>query len=545
MQKRSMTFKKIAMVAMMVLLAAGAVFAGGQKEGRQVPSVLRIGWGSEGDSLSPFICYTQAGSEIIHLIYDSLLNFDENLQPVSNLAESWETSADNLTWTFHLKKGVKWHDGVDFTSADVKYTYERLLDTGLGLFADSLAGISTIECPDADTVVLHTEKPKANMLMVTTPILPEHIWTDVSDDDLEIWENESPVGTGPFKFVEWQQGEYLKLAANKDYFGKVPDIDELVFVLYANADTMGQAIKTGELGAAIYLNATQIKTLKEDKNVDVISGTMFGFTELSFNCTPYEESLGNPILMDKKVRQAIEYAMDKNNIIDVAYSGQGNPGTTIIVPDDFWHYEPTAAEIRNYNLAKAKAVLEEAGYTDKDGDGIRENAAGDKMSFTLTCRSDSTDEIKAGQMIAGNLKDAGIEITIETVDDGLLLDKIYSYDFDMFIWGWGTDVDPTIILRVMSTDQIGNNSDCNYSNPVYDQMLLDQATIIDKAERQKMVWEMQKIIYEDAPYIVLTYDISIQAVRTDMFTGWKQIPENGPYIYNLTWYNYLNVKPVR
>ncbi len=545
MKKRSVSKKKIVLVAMMVLLAAGAVFAGGQKEGKEAPAVLRVGWGSEGDSLSPFICYTQSGSEIIHLMYDSLLNFDENLEPVSNLAESWETSEDNLTWTFNLKKGVKWHDGVDFTSGDVKYTYEKLLDTELGLFADSLSGITSIECPDVNTVVLHTEAPKANMLMVTTPIIPEHIWKDVADEDLEIWENESPIGTGPFKFVEWKQGEYLKLTANKDYFGKVPEIDELVFVLYANTDTMGQAIKTGELGAAIYLNATQIKALSAEDNVDVISATMFGFTELSINCTPYEDSLGNPMLMDKRVRQAIDYAIDKENIIDVAYSGQGKPGTTIIVPDDFWHYEPTADELRSFNLEKAKQLLEDAGYIDRDGDGIRENSNGEKMSFRLACRSDGTEEIKAGQMIAGSLKDAGIEIIIESVDDGLLLDMIYSYDFDMFIWGWGTDVDPTIILRVMCTDQIGNNSDCNYSNPVYDQMLLDQATIMDKTERQKMVWDMQRIIYDDAPYSVLVYDNSIQAVRTDMFTGWKQIPENGPYIFNLTWYNYLNVKPVR
>ena len=146
-------------------------------------------------------------------------------------------------------------------------------------------------------------------------------------------------------------------------------------------------------------------------------------------------------------------------------------------------------------------------------------------------------------MIKGSAEEAGMKMNIETVDDGVLIDKIYSGDFDMFIWGWGTDLDPTTILNVMTTGQIGNMSDSNYSNEEYDQLFVKQQTIMNTDERESVVFEMQKILYEDAPYIILFYDNSLQAVNDEKWTGWKRIPEDGGYFFNLTNYNYLNVKP--
>jgi len=508
-------------------------------------NVMRVGWGVEPDSLSPFISYTQAGAEFFNLIYDPLVAFDEDLQTSPNLAKSWSMSKDQLSWTFSLRDDVTWHDGEPFTSEDVKFTYERIMESELGLYADFLKGISSIECPDPHTVVINTEKPKANMLMNTTPILPEHIWKDVAMEDLETWENPNPIGTGPFRFIEWRQGEFIKLTANPDYYKGSPSIDELVFVLYANNDTMVQALRTGELQAAININVNQINSLKKEKNISVISATANGFTEISFNCMDSPDSLGNPIMLDTRVRRAMDWALDKQKIIDLAYAGQGIPGTTLVPPDNFWHYKPKGDELRSYNPTRSAALLEESGYRDRNGDGVREDADGNELSFNFMLRSDNAEEVKAGQIISGMLKDVGIETRIETVDDGVLMDRIYAYDFDMFIWGWGTDVDPSTILNVMSTDQIDNLSDCNYSNPEYDRLLEEQRTIMDTTERQKVVWEMQNILYRDSPYIILTYDNSVQAVRTDLWKGWKQIPEGGPYFFNLTTYNYLNVEPNR
>ncbi|WP_158598303.1 ABC transporter substrate-binding protein [Falsibacillus albus] len=507
------------------------------------PVTLKVGWTAEPDSISPFIAYSISSTEIFKLIYDPLVAFNDKVEPEGRLAKSWDVSDDHLTWTFHLQKDVKWHDGVPFTSKDVKFTYETIQKSGLGLYAGYLDGITSIETPDDYTVVIKTKDPKANMLQMTTPILPEHIWKDVSMKDLEKWPNDKPIGTGPFKFEEFKKGEYIKLSKNEDYFYQKPHIDELVFVLYANNDTMVQSLKKGEIDASININANQVKPLSADDSIDVATASTHGFTELAINTWGDPKSKGNPLLKDKSIRQAISYALDKKKIIDVAYSGQGTPGTTLIPPSlDFWHYKPTKDELREFDADRAKKMLDDAGYKDTDNDGIRESSDGKKLKFRLYLRADTAEEVRAGQMIQSMLKNVGIAIDIDTVDDGLLSDKIYdNANFDMFIWGWGTDADPTTILRVMSTSQIGNLSDSYYSNSEYDKLLEQQATILDRQKRQEVVDRMQEILYDEAPYIILTYDNALQAVRTDKWDGWTKV--RGTYFYSFNNSNYLNVKP--
>jgi len=504
---------------------------------------MRIGVTVEPDSLSPLISYTQAGYEIFSVLYDSLVALDENYEAVPDLAKEWTISDDKLEWTFKLRNDVKWHDGVPFTSEDVKFSYELMLANQLGMYAGYLTGIDSVECPDDYTVIIKTLQPKANLLVLSAIILPKHIWSKVSADEYETWPNENPVGTGPFKFGEFKAGEYIKLVANDDYFEVRPYIDELIYVFYANTNVMALSLKLGEIDAATNFSANQLPFLKKNANLEVISAVSLGFTDISFNCWQDPASKGNPILMDKKVRQAIELCIDKQKILDMVYAGQGTVGTTLVPHEGFYHYEPAGNELRSYNLERAKKLLDDAGYKDNDGNGIREDANGNELNFVFTLRAENTDEIKAGQMISSMVKEAGINLEIETVDDGVLIDKIYSGDFDMFIWGWGADLDPTTILAVMSTDEIGNLSDCNYSNKEYDNLLVLQKTKMDPKERQQDVWKMQKILYEDAPYIILWYDNNLQAVNTENWTGWKRIPENGAFFFNLTTYNYKNVKP--
>jgi len=504
---------------------------------------MRIGVTKEIDSLSPFISYSSMGFEVFMLLYNPLVGVDENLNSTPDLATEWSLSYDQLVWTFKLRDDVKWSDGEPLTSDDVKFTYDLITKSGLGLYSGYLKGITSVECPDDYTVVITTEEPKANMLLNSTPILPKHIWADVKEADLETWGNDTPVGTGPFKFGEYKKGEYLKLVVNEDYYGTKSSIDELVFVLYANTDVMTQALKLGEIDAATNMAPAQLEQLKGEKNIDAISGVGYGFTQLSFNSSNDPASKGNKLLLDKNIKKAIEFSMDKKKILDMVYGGQGTEGTTLVPPDGFYHYDPSADEMRAYDVKKANELLDSSGYKDSDGDGIREDKNGNKLSFVFSLRSENAQEDNAGQMIASMAKEVGINLNIELIDDGVLIDKIYSSDFDMFIWGWGTDLDPTTILAVMSTDQIGNLSDCNYSNKEYDNLLKVQQSKMDKNERQKVVWDMQKMIYEDAPYIILMYDNNLQAVKNDKWTNWKSIPQDGGYFFNLTNYNYLNVKP--
>ena len=536
---------RILALILVLLLCVSFTACGGGSQSADGVKTFRVGNTVSIDTLNPLSSYMQVGFEVFLLVYDPLVRYDENFQPVGCLAESWDASDDGLTWTFHLKSGVKWHDGEPFTSEDVKYTYDMMQESGLGyMYATYLSGISSVECPDENTVVITTEQPKANMLMNTTPILPKHIWSGIKAEELETYANESPIGTGPFKFDSSSEG-VIKLVKNSDYFGTVPSIDECVFVSYSNSDTMAQALSLGEIDAAMSINPAQKKQLEKDKNISLISGQIPGFTQIGINVWTDPESKGNPLLKDKAIRQAIEYAIDKDKIIQMAYGGEGTAGTTLLNPGQYYHYEPTAEELRSYNTDQANALLDQAGYKDTNGDGVREDASGKSLEFSLITIADNAEEIKAGQMIVSDCQKIGVAIKNETMDDGALQDKINAADYDMFIWGWGGDIDPSIIMELLTTSMIGSNNEPHFSNADYDALYEKQLTQMDEKERQATVFEMQKIAYDEAPYIIMVYDNNLQAIRSDRWTGFKQLPaDTGLYFLNISDYNYVNIKPV-
>lgn len=498
-----------------------------------------IGTGEFVDTLNPFTAWAMMSSEVFNLIYDPLVRYDKNLKSVPCLAESWTISDDNLTWTFKLAE-AKWHDGEAFTSADVKYTYELFMTkAGAASFYGSyLTGIKSIECPDARTVVIKTAEPKANMLQNTTPILPEHIWKDVGEKGIQTYTNDSPVGTGPYKFGEMGDGT-LTLLRNDDYFSTPGNVPSYSFVEYKNSDSAAQALKTGEIDAALALNAAQLAQLQKEDSIDVISGQIPGFMQVSINVSKKSGATGDPLLKDVRIRHAIEYCIDKQKGLDMAFSGAGTIGTTLINTSDPYHWEPPASLLRNYNIAKAKQILQNAGYKDTNGDGIREDSKGNPLKFQLISIADNTEDVKYGQIIKAGCKEAGIDIDCVTMDSGALTDKLTAYNYDMFIWGWGADVDPGAILAVLTTDY-GNEP--GWSNAEYDKLFLKQAITMDPSERTAIVKHMQQIVYEEEPYIILLYDNSIQAIRSDKWKGYVQVPQNGCYFLNMSIVNYMNMQ---
>jgi peptide/nickel transport system substrate-binding protein len=511
--------KKLSMLLVMILLLMNALpfmsFGAVQDE-----TILKIGVKQEPDSLNPFASWEMASYEMFMLTYDSLVKFDRNYEVVPSLASSWELAEDQLTWTFHLRDDVKWHDGEPFTSADVKFTYEAILNSEMGMYYTSLEDIVSIETPDDYTVVITTGSPKANMLQNVTPILPAHIWSELSIDDITDYEDTAMIGTGPFKFVSWDMNQQIVLDRNPDYFNGQANVDHMIYVFYANNDTMVQALQNGEIDIALDLDYVDIKSALSETNITDYAFEENGFTELAFNQSEWQGNF-NQLIQDKGIRQAISYAIDKQKIVDLVYDGSSVPGTTYIPPSQGeWHYEPTGDALRSYDPEKAIALLEAEGFTNVDSDGYRSNDAGEKLSFLLLSRSDNTSEVKVGQMVQSYLKAVGIELSIETVDDGVLYDRTMGdKDYDMFIWGWSGDIDPTVLLNVLTTDNIDNLNDVYYSNPDYDAVVSAQSHEMDAAKRVEMVHEAQKILYEELPYDILYYSEIHQLVRNDLITG--------------------------
>ncbi|MDX9888654.1 MAG: ABC transporter substrate-binding protein [Anaerovoracaceae bacterium] len=528
---------------LLILLLALGTMGCGAGETQDEGTTFTMAITEEIDTLNPLSAWMQVSYEALLLLYDPLVRYDENLDPGPCLAKSWEISEDELTWTFNLMEDVLWHDGEPFTSADVKFTYELYQEYDSYMYGGYLTGISSIDCPDDYTVVITTEEPKANMLMNTSPIVPMHIWAD--QEDPYNWENPEPIGTGPYMYGGQGEG-FVKFTKNDNYFLGTPKIANIVMVVYENYDTAAQALMIGEIDAAASLSAAQITQLEKDTNVEVLMAEVPGFCMMAINMMPAtEDTQGDPLLRDKVIRQALDYCTDKQNIVDMAYGGAGIVGSTLINPGDPYHYSPPASDLRNYDIEKAKALLENAGYQDRNGDGIREDKAGNKLSFELISIAENVEEVKTAQIIAASCKEAGINLDLVTMDSGAVNDLIYAGQYDLYIWGWGSDVDPSVILKLFLTEEYFNFNETGFSNPRYDDLFYAQMHEMDEAERIAMVQEMQKMLYEDSPYIITLYDSYVQAIRSDRWTGYQQIPAStGGLFYNLTYNNFMNMEPV-
>jgi peptide/nickel transport system substrate-binding protein len=556
--------RRIAVVAVFVAVISvlvGAAGAGAQdSSGKDEKLVFRMGNTNDIDGFNPFKIVEVPSYEVMGLTYDYLVNVSpKDSSPVPGLADSWEVSDDGLTWTFHLNKDAKWHDGKPVTSEDVAYTFNRILEEKQGLYIDYVRQIETIETPDEHTVVFTTKEPSVQMLSMLVYILPKHIWEDVPADETKTFENEPAIGSGPFQAVEWQKGQSVRLVANPDYFRGAPHIDEIIFQFYDNDDTMVQALKNGEvdyIGYAIPINL--FKSLKNQEGIETNSAPDPGFTELGFNLyEPSPEAIdefgapktstGNPALLDPLVREAINWAIDEEELTQKILQGEGIPGSTLVPPAlAKYHLKLDESEIQGFDIERSKELLEQAGWKDTNGDGTVDKD-GKELQLRLFVRSEEESEVTAGQFIEDWFKEAGIGLETKAISDTALTDAIYAADYDMFIWGWASDPDPDFLLSVLTCDQIMGWSDTFWCNRDYSRMYQEQKTQLDIEERAATIKEMQRIAYEENPYIIFYYDNQTEAWRTDKFEGWTKTPTSanpGQVAFTFTTETYMNLQPL-
>ena len=561
----------LALVALAALpacgLAFGAVVAAADDPASPAASpaaatVLHVGWTAEPDNLNPMVGYETSALEIFHLNYDYLVGFKaSDLQPTPELAISWTTSPDGKVWTFKLREGVKWQDGEPFTADDVVFTFRTIIEDEVSNYVGYTEFIETVEAIDPSTVEFTCSKPKTNMLGMPIPIVPEHIWSKLTAAQItNTFANDPPmIGTGPFQVVEWQRGEYVRAVANKSYWRGAPKADEVIWSLYKNQDTMAADLKSGAIQVAWDIPQAQFAALDSDANLAAIGGVLNGFNHMGFNCYTGKASLGNPVLKDAAFRRALNWAVDKQKVVDIGYFGHAEPATTIIranyykPPLDF-HWQPAEGEVYTFDPARAGSELDAAGYLDADGDGVREDKAGKPIELRLFARSQSATDQRVGKLIAGWLEAVGVTIDFQVIDEGAMSDKIYNYkgdtfapDYDMFLWYWYSDPDPNFILSVLTEAQIGSWSDTQWSDAEYDRLYTQQQTTLDTEARKELVWKMQQIAYDQSPYITLTYPEWLEAYNDAQWTGWVRTPSgDGPVIYtqyNIDSYLFAEPKP--
>jgi peptide/nickel transport system substrate-binding protein len=555
---RRITVAAVLMALISVLTSTtGAVGQDSSGKGEKV--TLRMGSTNDIDGFNPFKIVEIPSYELMGLTYDLLVDTSpKDSSPVPGLADSWETSDDGLTWTFHLNKDAKWHDGKPVTSEDVAYTYQRILDEEQGLYIDAVKQIDSIETPDEHTVVFKTKKPSVQMLNTYVYILPKHIWEKVPEEETKSFKNEPVIGSGPFQAVEWSEGQFARLETNPDYFRGIPKIDEIIFQFYDNDDTMVQALKNGEVDYIYNMPINLFKSLENQEGIETNSAPDPGFTELGFNLyepTPEaieefgapKKTTGNPALLDPLVREAINWTIDEEALTEKILQGEGVSGTTVVPPAlANYHLEIPESEIQGFDIERSKELLAQAGWEDTNGDGTVDKN-GEELQLRLFVRTEDADAETQGAFLEDWFKEAGIGLETKAMGDTALTDAIYAADYDMFIWGWGSEADPDFILSVLTCDQFMGWSDTFWCDGEYSRMYQEQKQQLDLDERAATIKEMQRIAYEDNPYVILYYDNQLEAWRTDKFEGWTKTPsaaDPGQVAFTFTTATYMNLQPL-
>jgi peptide/nickel transport system substrate-binding protein len=387
------------------------------------------------------------------------------------------------------------------------------------------------------------------------PILPQHVWSRIDPKNAGTgFANDPPiVGSGPFRVVEWKKGSFIRLEANPSYWAGKPKVDEVIFETYQNADTMAQDVKAGNLAGAWGIPPAQVKGLNS-ASVKSISYTTIGFDQLTFNCAP-APATGNPVLRDPAFRKALNYAIDKQKIATVAYSGQVSPATSMIPAGLYaagldYHWQPPAGQQYPFDLAKAGAALDAAGYPLKNG--VRVDKQGKPIKLRLLARDESIMSQQSGKFIAGWLKQLGINVDYQVVSEAALSDKVYNTvkgkiepDYDMFLWGWVGDADPNFLVSILTGDQIGMWNQSAWTNAAYDKLFALQGRQLDAQQRKQTIWSMQRIVYDQTPFIPLIYSRSQEAYNTAAWAGWVKSPaRDGGVFYTFQTDSYRQVHPV-
>ena len=521
-----------------------------------------VGMINEVDSFNPFLGIEATSYEAWALNYDFMVGYSmKDMSPAPALASDWTTSDDGLTWTFDIRDDVTWSDGKALTARDIAYTYSRVLDGGpeATTWSSYLKGVTKATAPDDTHVVLTLDKPNAVLPLLPIPIIPEHVWKDVSEDEVKTYPAEPKggqpvVGSGPFQLVEGTAGgSTYRFEANPDYWGGAPHIDQVVIRVFKNEDTMSQALIKGEIDFAEDISPLQVKALQDEQGITAKNGVSPLFDEIAFNSGSIDLETGkpsgdpNPAVLDPKFRHALGYALDLDQIVRKVYQGAAVPGDTIIPPAySSYRWEPPADEAFTFDLEKAGQLLDEAGYKKGSG-GLRTMPDGSPIgTLRLAARTDASLDASVNTMeyFKEWLADLGIKAEVQTFESNRLTEIILDGNFDAFQWNWYVEPDPDSMLSNMTCDQRGGWSDSWYCNSRYDALYEKQHVEMDQATREDQVKEMQQILFEDSPYLVTAYTTTGEAVRTDKFACFQSQPDpDGVWLVQYGGHNYTAVRP--
>ncbi|GAA2726744.1 ABC transporter substrate-binding protein [Cellulomonas aerilata] len=457
----------------------GASGAGAEASG----PVLRAAIGGEPDQLDPNKTSSYFSFQVLENVFDTLVEPDENLDMQPALAESWETSDDGLTWTFHLRDDVTFHDGSEFTADDVVYSFDRIVDEELSP-SWRFGAVEDITAVDDRTVEITVSQPSPNLLSSLGGFKGLAIVEQANVESGDI--TTAPVGTGPFSVADYTSGESIDLVANPDYWGGAPEIGGVTYTFISEGATAIAALQGGEIDWTDSVPVQQLEQIQGDEAVEtgVVPSNDYWYVALNEKREPWD---------DVRARQAVAYAIDREAIIQAVSFGTATPNQLAIPQESSWF---TEYDQYSTDVDRAKGLLAEAGVTSATVD------------FLAT--SEYPETVTAAQIIADNLAPLGITVNIRTVDFATWLAEQGEGNFDAFMLSWLGNIDPDDFYYAQHHSTGGSNYQ-GYANPEVDRLLDAARTETDTAARKDLYAQAATTIADEASYIYLYNPSVIQA----------------------------------
>lgn len=488
------------------------------EDGPQRGGQLRVALSGDPGLLNPAATTSGDVHFATHLMFNGLVNLDEDLEPVPELAEEWEIEEEGALYRFHLRDDVTWHDGEPFTSEDVKFSFEEVLTELHSRTAASVGGaLDRIETPDDHTVEFHFEEPYAPLLQQLdvgeAAIVPKHVFEDAESIEEHPGSTEEPVGTGPFQFVSYEPDSEIVVERNPDYFKEdLPYLDEVIMRIIPEDASQVAAFEAGEIDYLPRVPNADRDRLEEEPDVEVLE-TFRGAGAVNCPMT-MTYNLDRPMLQNVDVRRGIAYAIDREAFVDQVLFGHGFVPEAPLHRGMEWAH-PGDMDLPGFDRDRADDLLTEAGWVLEDGEDVRvaqgvdgvEDGTPMEISF-LAFPTFS----EYGELLRSQLDEVGIDVTFEALEPPAFIERVFTErDFDTNIISFCQGPDPEVgVRRQIASDQIGDTPFSNaagYSNEQVDELLDEGLRTVGREERREVYREMQEILVDELPYYWVTEPI--------------------------------------
>lgn len=496
-----MNTRRVALLARCVAGCTALLLSACGGSARIDPGTVVVAVRTAPNNLDPRLGNDEASQRVAQLVFGSLLELGDDLRPHPALAERLE-QPDPLTYVVTLRRGVRFHDGHELTADDVTYTYRQYLDPAfVSPWKGAFRTLASVEATDRYQVRFTLKSPFAAfpIQLVSPPIVPAGAGPELGSH---------PIGTGPYRFVRYDVDDKVVLAPFADYMGGAPRNTGLVIRVIPDDTMRGLELRRGSVDVVVNdLPPDIVHQLQGDGRVHLATSAGLDYMYLGLN-------LRDPVLADRRVRQALAYAVDTDAIVEYLRRGLATPATGLI-PPQAWAYAP---DIRRYphDPARAAALLDEAGYPDPDGDGPRPR-------LRLVLSLGTADEVRLqAAVIQQDLRRVGIDLELRSLEFATLFADVIkgNYQLVQMQWAGGALVDPDILRRVFHSQQVppaGFNRG-HYSNPEVDRLIDLASEAGDEAQRRAYFADAQRIIAEDVPYVSLWNRTNV-AVAQPRVTG--------------------------